>query len=116
MRNASSIFIGIFVILFFGGLVYTCTGRQNKQTFIAKVTDKERITDQSGKTVNSYYLIFTDKGTFKLEDDLFYGNFNSSDWYGQIQKDSTYTFHTIGYRSGFLSMYPNIVKFEHGSK
>ena len=43
---------------------------------------------------------------------MYYGNFNSSDWYGQIHKDSTYTFHTVGYRIGFLSEYPNIVKFE----
>lgn len=43
---------------------------------------------------------------------MLYGNFNSSDWYGQINKDSTYTFYTVGYRIGIMSSYPNIVKFE----
>jgi hypothetical protein len=47
-----------------------------------------------------------------LEDDIFYGNFNSSDWYGQIHRDSTYAFEVVGYRIGVLSSYPNIVNFK----
>ena len=62
--------------------------------------------------MESYYLIFTEAGTFKLEDDLIYGNFNSSDWYGRIKRDSTYTFDLIGYRIGYMSEYPNIVNFK----
>ena len=77
-----------------------------------KVTDKERITMSSGNSISSVYLIYTDAGVFSLEDDLLYLNFNSSDWYGQIKKDSTYTFTTTGYRIGFLSKYPNIVEIK----
>jgi len=110
MRTATLIFIGLLTV---GSIVFTISGYGNKQTIRTKVLEKERITKGDGNgNVESYYLIFTEAGPLKLEDEMYYGNFNSSDWYGQIHKDSTYTFHTVGYRIGFLSEYPNIVKFE----
>jgi hypothetical protein len=110
MRTATLIFIGLMTV---GSIVFTISGYGNKQTIRTKVLEKERITKGDGNgNVESYYLIFTEAGPLKLEDEMYYGNFNSSDWYGQIHKDSTYTFHTVGYRIGFLSEYPNIVKFE----
>lgn len=114
MRTGAGI-IAIFVItgiLIVGTIGMKISGYNNKQTIKTKVTDKERITKQSGDRLESYYLIYTEAGTFKLEDELLYGNFNSSDWYGQIHRDSTYTFHTVGYRIGPMSEYPNIVNFE----
>jgi hypothetical protein len=110
MRTATLIFIGLLTV---GSIVFTISGYGNKQTIRTKVLEKEHITKGDGNgNVESYYLIFTEAGPLKLEDEMYYGNFNSSDWYGQIHKDSTYTFHTVGYRIGFLSEYPNIVKFE----
>ena len=103
------ILAGIMIIATF---VVKISGYQNKQTIKTRVTEKERITKQSGDRLESYYLIYTEAGTFKLEDDLVYGNFNSSDWYGQIRRDSIYTFHTVGYRIGLTSEYPNIVNFK----
>lgn len=84
----------------------------NKETFTTTVTDKERIVTKNGDNLDSYYLIYTENGTYKLEDELLYGNFRSSDWYGKIKVDSTYEFTTIGFRIGFLSEYPNIVEFK----
>jgi len=83
----------------------------NKKTITTKVSDKERITKtyEDGR-IESYYLIFTDSGTFKLEDELLYGNFNSSDLYGRIRRDSTYQFTVIGFRVGIISEYPNIIE------
>jgi hypothetical protein len=99
-------------ILIVGGLGVKISGYGNKQTITTKVVGKERITNSAGSgNIQSYYLIYTEAGTLKLEDELLYGNFNSSDWYGQIRQDSTYTFETVGYRIGYLSEYPNIVKF-----
>ena len=92
--------------------VFNISGYSNKQAIRTKVTGKERITEKSGDNLESYYLVYTESGTFKLEDDLIYGNFNSSDWYGQIRQDSTYTFHIVGFRIGYMNSYPNIVKFE----
>lgn len=111
MRTGAG-FIALFVIVFIGMIIMKVSGYQNKQTIKTRVTDKERITKQSGDRLESYYLIFTEAGPLKLEDDIVYGNFNSSDWYGQIHRDSTYTFHTVGYRIGPVSEYPNIVNFE----
>lgn len=84
----------------------------HKETVKTTVTDKERVVKKNGDNLDSYYLIYTEDGTLKLEDELLYGNFNSSDWYGKIKVDSTYEFTTIGWRIGFLSEYPNIVKYK----
>lgn len=101
-----------FIVLLFiiGGIFFAISGYGNKEIVTVQVTDKERIVEMHDGSTSSYYLIYTDKGTYKLEDNLFYGNFRSSDWYGQIKRDSTYTFDLIGYRIGFLSSYQSIVK------
>jgi hypothetical protein len=93
-----------------GGIAFEIKSYNTVNTITAKVEGKERITEQSGNTVNSFYLVYTDKGTFKLEDDMFRGNFYSSDVYGKIKQDSTYTFKTSGYRIGWMSSYPNIIE------
>lgn len=104
--------IGLVVLVFLGMIAFNFARFNHKETIKTKVTDKERIVTKNGKFSDSYYLIFTEDGTFKLEDELFYGNFNSSDWYGKIKVDSTYEFTTIGFRIGFMSEYPNIVEFK----
>jgi len=106
MRNS---IVPLFVIALLFGIAGVFTWYGKKETFTAKVKGKERIVESQNNTLNSYYLIYTSNGVFKLEDDLFYGNFRSSDTYGNLDKDSTYTFTTVGYRVGVLSMYPNIV-------
>lgn len=111
MFRARKLTFILAALIIAGGITFTISGYGNKQTIKTKVISKERITTQNGDQIDSYYLIFTEAGPLKLEDELLYGNFNSSDWYGQIRKDSTYTFHTIGYRIGFMSSYPNIIKF-----
>ncbi len=75
-----------------------------KNTFIVKVTGKERVDGQ--------YLIYTNEGTFKIEDSLIFGRFNSSDVYGMMKKGKYYRIKTFGVRSGFLSMYQNIIEVE----
>jgi uncharacterized membrane protein len=103
---------GLVVLAFALSIAYTVAMYGNKQTVTVKVTDKERIVQMSDGTSNSYYLIYTNEGTYKLDDNLIYGNFRSSDWYGKIKRDSTYTFDLIGYRIGFSSTYQEIVKFK----
>ena len=103
---------GLVIVALVLSIGYNAALLSNQQTVTASVTDKERIVEMSEGTSASYYLIYTDKGTYKLEDNLFYGNFRSSDWYGKIKRDSTYTFDLIGYRIGFSSTYQEIVKFK----
>jgi hypothetical protein len=101
----------ILVVVFIVGIIaFDISSYNNVQTITAKVEGKERITESSGDKIESFYLVYTDKGTLKLEDDLFRGNFYSSDVYGKLRQDSTYTFKTSGYRIGFASSYPNIIE------
>lgn len=71
------------------------------------VKDKGRVCDSGNSSC--YYLIYTDKGTFKDSDSLMNGKFNSSDVYGSITVGKTYNATVYGWRNGFLSMYKNIV-------
>jgi len=100
----------LVVAIIIGGIVFNISAYNNVETVTAKVEGKERITENSGDNIESFYLVYTNKGTFKLEDDMFRGNFYSSDVYGKLRQDSTYTFKTAGYRIGFLSSYPNIIE------
>ena len=75
------------------------------------VTDKERIAELTGEgTTKSKYLIFTDSGTFENTDTMLFWKFNSSDIYGSIKVNQTYTFTVVGWRIPFFSSYQNIVK------
>jgi len=107
MKNTIIILVILvaFVLIGFQISAYT-----NVSTVTVSIEGKERVTEKSGDGINSFYLVYTDSGTFKLEDDFFRGNFNSSDVYGKLRQDSTYTFTTTGYRIGFMSSYPNIIK------
>lgn len=98
----------LVVAIIIGTIVYNIKSYTNVNTITAKVEDKERVTEGS----QSYYLVYTDKGTMKLEDDMFRGNYYSSDVYGKIKKDSIYTFTTSGYRIGWISSYPNIIEVQ----
>lgn len=104
--------IGLVVVIIISAIGLEFARFTHKETVKTVVTDKERIVKKSGDGIDSYYLIYTEDGTLKLEDELLYGNFNSSDWYGKIKVDSIYEFTTIGWRIGFLSEYPNIVEFK----
>ena len=73
------------------------------------VTDKERIVEK-GEDGGSYYLVFTEDDAYKNEDALFYGKFKSSSLQAQLKEGETYRVKVYGWRIGFLSMYPNIVK------
>lgn len=102
--------IGLVIAVLIVSIGFNIIRFYQKETFATIVTGKERIVDSDGENIESYYLIYTYDGTYKLEDELLYGNFRSSDWYGKIQVDSVYIFTTIGFRIGFLNEYPNIVK------
>ena len=96
----------LVVAIIIGAIIFQIKSYTNLNTITAKVEGKERVTEGT----QSYYLVYSDKGTMKLEDDMFRGNFYSSDVYGKIKQDSTYTFTTSGYRIGWLSSYPNIIE------
>ena len=83
----------------------------NDHTYTVTVTDKERVNSND----SSKYLIFgkTPDGetvVFENTDTLIRGKFNSSDIYGQIELEQTYTFTVIGFRFPLFSIYENIIR------
>ena len=117
--NKIKVVIWLIVFILLIGIAYQIECG-NERFVTARVFKTERITDFRGSNENrhseSYYLIFTDKGTFRVQDQLLFGKFNSSDIYGSIKEGETYIFNLTGYRLPYLSMYPNIVKVYNGKR
>lgn len=107
MRNTHIILIVlvIAVIVLLTWIPYGLT----RGEITARVLRAERVVSGSGESTTSKYLIFTDQETLQNTDCLWAGKFRSSDLYGQIMIDSTYTFEVYGWRIPFLSMYRNIL-------
>jgi len=87
---------GIYSFLWYGTTAtQTCT-----------VEDKQATAKQEGGTK---YIVFTKEcGQLQVADDIFLGNYNSTDVYGEIKTGTSYYFKTVGWRNGFFSAYPNI--------
>jgi hypothetical protein len=111
MRTGIGTLFIIVIIAIIGSIIFNISAYMHTETFTAKVSGKERVMRQASKdSFESYYLVYTDHGTLKLEDDILRGNWRSSDVYGSLRVDSTYTFQVSGYRIGFTSSYPNIIE------
>lgn len=96
----------LLIVLIFGVLPFGCVSYYNTAEWVeVTVTDKERITTEN----SSYYLIFTEQGTFTLTDSLMFKNFNASDDYGHLRRGEDYRVRVVGWRMPFLSSYQNIV-------
>lgn len=96
------------------GLLLPLTGCQNfdQKDITCTVTDKDRstATDKDGHS-KSVFRVYTEEcDTLGLADNLFAGNFNSSDMYGKIKVGKKYIFHVAGERNGALSWFPEIQK------
>ena len=104
----------VVIIIVVLGNIYTSF---NDHTYIATVTDKQRIVKNNNGDVDSYYLIFCKDDEenyyeFKNEDVFIRGKFKSSTVDNQIEVGETYKFTVVGFRVGWLSWYENIIKFE----
>lgn len=104
----AAILIGI---IFIGGIVfadrYFATFNQHDVTF--KVNKTERVVTDS----DSKYLIYTDQGVFQDTDSWWYGKFNSSDVYNQLEAGTTHTCTVVGIRNGLMSWYENIIRCQN---
>jgi hypothetical protein len=104
------IFVGIFavvalVIAGLGSYAYA----QTEATYTnCVVTKTDRTTNSDNQ---SQARVYTENcGTFEVSDNLFKGQFNSADTFGALVPGETYDFETIGFRNGFLSIFPNILE------
>lgn len=76
------------------------------------VMDKERECTNSGETMTCRYMIHTDVESFENVDYLVTFKFNSSDFQRRVTIGESYRFHVVGIRSGFFSMYRNVIKID----
>jgi hypothetical protein len=119
MKSKISIILvfALIAAIFIASICFSVNSYYHIETHTVKVEGKERITKQNGgNAIKSFYVVYTDKGTFKLEDDMLRGNYYSSDVYGKLKENSTYTFKTSGYRIGWASEYPNIIEVKQQDK
>lgn len=101
-------FFILIVVFVIAAIVFHFKDYMNKKEITTQVIDKERVQ----KDDDSYYLIFTEAGTYRVEDQIWIGKFNSSDLYGKIKRGKCYTFKVGGFRVGLFSMYPNVMSYE----
>ena len=104
----------VFIIISIVASLSILIGREidlsaNRYTITATVTDKAvKNYDDNGR-----YLIYTkdSDGTIlvmEIEDNIFVGQFNSSEIYAEIETVKTYTFDVGGSRVPIYSRYPDI--------
>lgn len=108
--------IAIVLVLIVGFFVMRAAYSSSERDVTTVVTGKERVCSRSSDGGSSCeYLVFTDDGTFKINDStgLLGGptRFSSSDLYGQIE-DGPAEFTVIGWRLPFFSQYPNVVSYD----
>jgi len=108
MEKAIVWIVALLVIVPLVGLViFDINGNFNDQIIESAVVNEKLVkANSSGST----YLIFTDKGVFANEDNIFRGKWNSSDVYAEITVGQTYNFEVVGYRIPFMSRYKNILE------
>jgi hypothetical protein len=102
---------GLFLALALAVGAWVVAYKNSERTVTFTVEDKERVCSGSTDGQSSCkYLIFTDTGTYSVQDSFIIWRFNSSDVYGRIKESQTYEADVIGWRIPFLSKYPNIVE------
>ena len=117
-RNIYNTIVLIFMLLIvLFSIIYSVFASFNDHTYIATVTDKQRIVETHNHTITSYYLIFCkdDAGNyyeFKNEDSVLRMKYNSSSVYNQLEIGKKYKFTVVGFRIGLFSSYENIIKYE----
>lgn len=105
-----TIFLGILVLGFIGFAIYCSTVEyQNEETI--EIVVKDKYIKRSGNT-DLYLVVSEDNETYKIEDLLFKGKFNSTDLYNQLEIGKKYRITTTGIRLQYFSMYKNINKIE----
>lgn len=77
------------------------------------ITEKYRTNDGNH---GNYWIVLCESPTegdleFKIEDNMLRGQFNSTTIFNKIKIGKKYDLTTVGFRSGFLSEYPNIINY-----
>lgn len=61
-------------------------------------------------TSSTSHRVYTSCGVFEVNDNLLLLKFNSADTYGFLEDGKSYNLKVVGWRNGFLSLFPNILE------
>ncbi len=101
----STFWICIGILFVWGTLPYTTLDYYSQ----VRIEDKEKVVAMREDSLESYYLVFTDKKVFKNEDSWAYFKFDSSDLYGKLQEGHCYDLKANWWRNNLFSLYENII-------
>jgi hypothetical protein len=102
----------VFIGLMFTNAPYQLLTQRTLDRVLIKDKQISSETDKETGKVISTYLIYTDHGVFRNDDAGWFLKYNSSDFYGNLDKDKYYKLKVYGFRISILSMYPNIVRMK----
>ena len=88
---------------------YPIAYKMSSEVIEITVSEKERITTGSGKSIDSKFIIYSDSEVFENTDSWLYFKFNSTDFQNEFTVNQTYKVTVAGWRIPFLSMYRNVV-------
>jgi hypothetical protein len=120
MRNftkhmATGIIMGAIFLGGIAALIVGCRAFNFNDTVYKNVTITEKY--RVNKNNDSYWIVLgenPDNGDleFKIEDNMLRGQFNATSVFNKLKIGKTYNLTVIGFRSGLLSEYPNIINYE----
>lgn len=102
--------IGVAALIVVGiaaGLSWSIAWESTTATRTCTVTKADRTMNSKGQSNTRVYT--DDCGVLAVQDDMLRGHFNSADVYGAIHDGERMTFHTVGWRFDFGSVFPNII-------
>jgi len=102
--NIKAILGGLLLVIILG--LTAGASHLSKGTITLTVTGKERINTQDV----SYYLVFSEEGAFKNDDDLWQLKFDSSELQAKLKEGGTYLCTKNFWRIPFFSMYENLLE------
>lgn len=91
-------------------LLTGCSENNNSWEEVVECTVQDKWVKRKGD--DEKYLVSCDEEVYQITDNILYGKFNSSDIYAKLKINKKYKLTVTGFRSGFLSSYRNINKFE----
>lgn len=104
------VIFGTIILGLIGLAIYFSTIEYQHEETIG-ITVKDKYIKRSSD--DDIYLVVGDNGeTYKIEDLLFKGKFNSTDLYNQLEIGNKYKITVTGLRLQYFSMYKNINKIE----
>lgn len=111
----AGILVGAILIGGIVALTMGCRAFNFNDTVYKSVTITEKYRVNKGS--DSYWIVLGENPyngdlEFKIEDNMLRGQFNATSIFNKLKIGKTYNLTVVGFRSGWLSEYPNIINYE----